>query len=69
RQASIVVVPGILLLVPGSVGFRSLTNLMDRQAVTGIETAFSMILTAIALVAGMLVAGVILPERRIGTGA
>jgi len=49
--------------------FRSLTNLMDRQAVTGIETAFSMILTAIALVAGMLVAGVILPERRIGTGA
>jgi uncharacterized membrane protein YjjB (DUF3815 family) len=69
RQASVVVVPGILLLVPGSVGFRSLTSLMDRQAVTGIETAFSMILTAIALVAGMLVAGVILPERRIGTGA
>ncbi len=69
RQASVVVVPGILLLVPGSVGFRSLTNLMDRQAVTGIETAFSMILTAIALVAGMLVAGVILPERRIGPGA
>ena len=69
RQASVVVVPGILLLVPGSVGFRSLTSLLDRQAVTGIETAFSMILTAIALVAGMLVAGVILPERRIGTGA
>jgi uncharacterized membrane protein YjjP (DUF1212 family) len=69
RQASVVVVPGILLLVPGSVGFRSLSSLMDRQAVTGIETAFSMILTAIALVAGMLVAGVILPERRIGTGA
>ena len=57
-------VPGILLLVPGSVGFRSLTSLLERQAVTGIETAFSMILTAMALVAGLLMAGVIAPETR-----
>jgi uncharacterized membrane protein YjjB (DUF3815 family) len=65
----VIVVPGILLLVPGSVGFRSLTSLIEREALTGIETAFSMILTAIALVAGMLMAGVIVPERRIGSGA
>jgi uncharacterized membrane protein YjjB (DUF3815 family) len=51
------------------VGFRSLTSLIEREALTGIETAFSMILTAIALVAGMLVAGVNVPERRIGSGA
>jgi uncharacterized membrane protein YjjP (DUF1212 family) len=69
RPSAVIVVPGILLLVPGSVGFRSLTSLIDREPVTGIETAFSMILTAIALVAGMLVAGVIVPERRIGSGA
>jgi uncharacterized membrane protein YjjP (DUF1212 family) len=69
RPAAVIVVPGILLLVPGSVGFRSLTSLIDREALTGIETAFSMILTAIALVAGMLMAGVIVPERRIGSGA
>jgi uncharacterized membrane protein YjjP (DUF1212 family) len=69
RPAAVIVVPGILLLVPGSVGFRSLTSLIEREALTGIETAFSMILTAIALVAGMLVAGVIVPERRIGGGA
>ena len=31
----------------------------------GIETAFSMILTAMALVAGLLIAGVIAPEPRI----
>ena len=69
RPAAVIVVPGILLLVPGSVGFRSLTSLIEREALTGIETAFSMILTAIALVAGMLMAGVIVPERRIGSGA
>jgi uncharacterized membrane protein YjjP (DUF1212 family) len=62
RPAAVVLVPGILLLVPGSVGFRGLTSLMERQAVAGVETIFSMILAAVALVAGLLVAGVIAPE-------
>jgi len=61
----VVLVPGLLLLVPGSVGFRAVTSLVERQAVAGIETAFSTALTAIALVAGLLVAGVIAPERRL----
>lgn len=65
RPAAVVLVPGILLLVPGSVGFRGLTSLMERQAVAGIETIFSMILTAVALVAGLLVAGVVAPEPRL----
>ena len=64
RPAAVVLVPGILLLVPGSVGFRSLSSLLEREAVAGIETAFSMLLTAMALVAGLLVAGVIAPEPR-----
>jgi uncharacterized membrane protein YjjP (DUF1212 family) len=63
RPGAVVLVPGILLLVPGSVGFRGLTSLLERQAIVGIETIFSMILTAIALVAGLLVAAVIAPER------
>lgn len=65
RPAAVVLVPGIMLLVPGSVGFRSFTSLMERQALAGIETAFSMFLTAAALVAGLLVAGVIAPERSV----
>jgi uncharacterized membrane protein YjjP (DUF1212 family) len=69
RPATVVSVPGILLLVPGSVGFRGLTSLMERQAVAGIETIFSMILTAVALVAGLLVAAVVVPERRVSQTA
>ena len=65
RPAAVVLVPGILLLVPGSVGYRSLSSLMERQTVAGIETAFSMILTAVALVAGLLIAGVIAPEPKL----
>ena len=37
---------------------------MERRTVAGIETAFSMILTAIALVAGLLIAEVVAPSRR-----
>lgn len=65
RPPAVVQVPAILLLVPGSIGFRSLNSLMERQALAGIETAFSMMLTAVALVAGLLVAGVIAPEPRL----
>lgn len=65
RPPAVVLVPGIILLVPGSIGFRSLTSLMERQAVAGIETAFSTVLTAVALVSGLLMAGVIAPEPRL----
>lgn len=65
RPASVVLVPGILMLVPGSVGFRSLMSLMDREAMAGLETAFSMMLTAVALVAGLLIAGTVAPEHRV----
>ncbi|HEX8393143.1 MAG TPA: threonine/serine exporter family protein [Longimicrobium sp.] len=67
RPPAVVLVPGILLLVPGSVGFRGLASLMERQTLAGIETAFSMMLTAVALVSGLLIAGVIAPERRVRT--
>jgi uncharacterized membrane protein YjjP (DUF1212 family) len=67
RPAAVVSVPGILLLVPGSVGFRGLTSLLERQAVVGIETIFGMILTAVALVAGLLLAAAIAPEKRLST--
>jgi len=65
RPAAVVLVPGILLLVPGSVGFRSLLYIIDRNAVVGLQTAFSMIMTAVALAAGLLIAGVVAPEARV----
>ena len=54
-------------LVPGSVGFRGLTSLLERQAVVGIETIFGMIITAVALVAGLLLAAAIASEKRLST--
>ncbi len=54
-------VPGILLLVPGSVGFRSFVAFLADDALSGTETAFRTALVAGALAAGLLVATVVLP--------
>ena len=66
RPSQIPLAPGILLLVPGSIGFRSLASLLDRQVISGVEAAFTMVLTAIALVSGLLVANVVIPRRTSG---
>ncbi len=64
RPATVVLVPGILLLVPGSVGFRSVFAMLENDVVSGVTAAFKMILIATCLVAGLLFANVALPSRR-----
>jgi uncharacterized membrane protein YjjP (DUF1212 family) len=64
RPASIVLVPGLSLLVPGSIGYRSLMLLMEQNVTVGVEAGFTMLLTAASLVAGLLVANVVGPPRK-----
>jgi uncharacterized membrane protein YjjP (DUF1212 family) len=64
RIAMVPLVPGLLLLVPGSMGLRSMTSMLERDVVSGIDTAFAMILVAVSLVAGLLMANLSLPPRR-----
>lgn len=66
RPSQIPLAPGILLLVPGSIGYRSLASLLDRQVISGVEAAFTMVLTATALVSGLLLANVVIPRRKSG---
>lgn len=65
RPASVPLIPGILLLVPGSVGYRSLTAFLEDHAVQGLELAFTTTLVAASLVGGLLVANVIIPPKRL----
>ena len=67
RPAPVVLVPGLLLLVPGSIGYLSMSSLMERDTVAGIATAFTMVLTAVSLVAGLLIASVLAPEPKLST--
>lgn len=64
RPAALLQVPGLILLVPGSLGFRSLSSLLHRDVLSGVHTAFEMTLVAIALTTGLLLAGVVVPPRR-----
>lgn len=63
RPAALVQVPGLILLVPGSLGFRSLTSLLDRDVLSGVHGAFEMTLVAIAITTGLLLASVVVPPR------
>ena len=64
RTAMVALVPGLLLLVPGSMGLRSLSSMLERDVVSGIDTAFAMMLVAVSLVAGLLMANASVSPRR-----
>lgn len=64
RPAQIVLIPAMMLLVPGSMGFRGMASLLARDTLTGVETVFAMFVVAIAIVGGLLVANAALSPRR-----
>ena len=64
RPLAIILTPGILSLVPGSIGFLSVNSLLDGDVVVAVATAFRMLLVAMALAAGILVATAAVPPRR-----
>ncbi len=64
RPSVVTSTPGIMMLVPGSVGFQSITDMLARDAVSGLQTAFTMIMTGVALVTGLFMARLLIPRRR-----
>lgn len=64
RPVAVCAIPGIMLLVPGSIGFRSLAAFLDHEAVRGLEAAVLAVTVALGLAIGLLLANVILPANR-----
>lgn len=63
RPTPIVRVPGLLLLVPGSVAFRGASALFDLEVDSGLQIFVRVLLTAVALATGLLVASAVKPAR------
>jgi uncharacterized membrane protein YjjP (DUF1212 family) len=63
RSPLVFIVPGILMLVPGSAGFSSILQLLVGQTVNGIEAGFNTFVTAMAIAYGLMVSAVVLPRR------
>ena len=63
RPGSIMHLPGLILLVPGSIGLRGLATLLADDVVVGLETAITAGMIAVALTTGMILASVLLPPK------
>ena len=63
RSPLVFIVPGVLMLVPGSAGFDSVLQLLANETVSGITAAFDTFVTATSIAYGLMVSAVILPGR------
>jgi uncharacterized membrane protein YjjP (DUF1212 family) len=66
--AAVVSVPGILMLVPGSVGFRGVSAFFDADVLAAANAASTMFVLAASLVAGLLTANVVVAPRGVASG-
>ncbi len=64
NPASVMHIPGIILLVPGSIGFNSLSAMYTNDTMTGVQAAFNALLIAVAISVGLLVGNLIVPPKK-----
>ena len=68
RPAAIMLMPGLLLLVPGSLGFFGLSQIMVNDDLAGGVKVFStMMLVAVSIVAGLLISNALFPIKKPNT--
>lgn len=64
RPGAVIREPGIILLVPGSVGFRSMSFLLDRNTELGVDTGVLLMTILVSLVAGLMFGELLVSPRR-----
>ena len=64
RPGALIREPGIILLVPGSIAFRSMNFVFERDVLLGLDTGVTVLTLLIALVAGLLFGDLLVPPRR-----
>ena len=64
RPGAVIREPGILLLVPGSVGFRSMSFLLERDTPVGMDTALLLLTLLVSIVAGLMFGDLLVSSRR-----
>ena len=64
RPTLAIVLPGLGLLLPGSIGFRGVQGLIASDTAAGLNTAVSAMIIGASLAAGLLIANAIVPSPR-----
>lgn len=60
----IFIFPGILFLVPGSIAVRSILNFFSNDSLAGIQIGFSMIMVALSITIGTIVANIFVAPKK-----
>jgi uncharacterized membrane protein YjjB (DUF3815 family) len=64
RPTSIVLIPAIVLLVSGSIGFRGLASMAQGDLALGVQQFFQMFVVAMTILAGIMIGYTIIqPEE------
>ena len=63
RPSVVTLLPGLMVLVPGGLGFKGLEFIIQKQVVMGLDTAFQALFVAIALLTGLLLAHAVVQPR------
>ncbi len=61
RSPLVFIVPGVLMLVPGSAGFNSALQLLSNQTASGVSAAFDTFVTAMSIAYGLIVSVSLIP--------
>ena len=67
QPAAVTIMPGLLLLVPGSIGLRGVYSFLgpdSTDTLAGVDSAASLLLVAVSLVVGLLLANGLFPSRK-----
>ena len=62
RTPALTLLPGLMVLVPGSLGYRGMASIFQNQVAAGLDTAFQMLFLAASLLFGILLANLVTPE-------
>ncbi len=65
RPALVAIMPGLLVLVPGAIGYNSLTSFLEAGVIEGMDGVFRTGFVGISLVCGVLTANLLVPPKRI----
>ena len=63
RPGAVLLLPSLMLILPGSVGVRSLTLMMQGQTLDGLSAGFQSLSVTVALMLGLLMANAMVPRR------
>jgi uncharacterized membrane protein YjjP (DUF1212 family) len=62
RTPALTLLPGLMVLVPGSLGYRGMASIFQNQVAAGLDTAFQMLFLAASLLFGILLANLVTPD-------